>query len=88
MEKKLEIGEIVYMTTYRNLLESKIAKVVHSYGLDEFDEDERELYKVVGEDGNSYVYHYPSMVEDYFYLFTRGEYINKVDSLTNNKRTK
>lgn len=77
MENKLKVGDVVYMTTYRNPLKAEKATVVSCYGLDEFDEDERELYKVVSdEDKKVFMYHYPSLENDYFYIYTRSEYIN------------
>ena len=81
MEKKLKVGDVVYLTTYRNPLESIKGVILYDFGIDELDDDERELFKVLGDDKKEYVYHYPSLPNDYFYMYTRDEYISKLKSI-------
>ena len=85
---KLTIGEVVYMIEGDNILSSMKGSVVKDYGFDEFDELEREVYRVKGDNNKDYIYHYPSDRKEYFCLYTRSEYIKLLKSLEKKPKTR
>lgn len=87
-KKELKIGEIVYIVSVRDMTNSSKGRVDYAFGPDEFDEDERDVYRIVKEDGLARYYRYPSVKGDFFLVYTRREYINALKKIIdkNNKK--